>query len=227
MPPTTHQKVLEQLRLAILQHKYLPGDPIRADVVAAELNVSRIPVREALRMLEAEGLVVSRPHKDVTVAELSVADLHEIYMLRRMLETEAVRRAIPALGATTLSELEQTLLAMDEALAAGDGLRFTELNRRFHFALYEASGLRNTIPIINILWSRSDAYRSIYMAEAEDLKHLQAEHHAILRACQARDVDAAIALLDEHRQRAEHGIADILTNIDASSPNGQAQRLGR
>jgi DNA-binding GntR family transcriptional regulator len=215
---TAQHKVLEHVRRGIARGEYTPGQPIRADAVAAELDLSRIPVREALRVLEAEGLVVSRPHRDVTVAELGAADLHEIYMLRRMLESTALRTAVPALSQDTLEALETLLGEMQDAIDEGDNSVFADVNRRFHFTLYEASGLRHLTKLIGLLWNQSEGYRSIYLIENEELGHLQEEHRAIVRACQARDVERAIQVLDQHRERSEATIDQLLDRAREGRP---------
>jgi DNA-binding GntR family transcriptional regulator len=210
MPQTAQQQVLASLRSAIVRRELLPGMPIRAGAVAESLGVSRIPVREALRVLEAEGLVSSTPHKGVMVAEMSAADLHQIYLLRRILETEAATRAIPALSPATLAELESIVARMDAHLADGTYAELAELNRSFHFTICEASGLTHLTRILRMLWNQSDAYRALYLAHKDFRRQAQDEHWAILESCQARDVDAAVALLDEHRKRAELAITQIL-----------------
>jgi DNA-binding GntR family transcriptional regulator len=207
---TAQQQVLESLRTAIVRRELLPGTPIRAGTVAASLGVSRIPVREALRVLEAEGLVSATPHKGVTVAEMSAADLHEIYLLRRILETEAARRAVPALSPATFAELEAIVARMDVHLADGDHAELIELNRTFHFTICEASGLSHLMRIVRMLWNQSDAYRALYLAHEDHRHQAQREHWMILEACHARDADTAIELLDEHRKRAELAITQIL-----------------
>lgn len=207
---TLQQQVLEELRSAIVRREYLPGMRVRADAVAERMGVSRIPVREALRVLEAEGLVTARPHKGVVVAELSVADLHEIYLLRRLLESEATRRGVPGLSARSLATLEELLGAMDEALEIAATVQMIDLNRQFHFTIYGASNLRQLVRMITMLWNQSDAYRSIYLAEENFRRQAQAEHRLILDACQARDADRVIALLDQHRTFAEEAITGML-----------------
>lgn len=217
MPETIQQQVLEELRNAIVRRELPPGMPIRADAVAERLGVSRIPVREALRVLEAEGLVTSRPHKGVIVAEMSAADLHEIYLLRRLVETEATRRAVPVLSAGALAELDRLVAAMDQTLELPDSMKMSELNRRFHFTIYEGSNLRQLVRMITMLWNQSDAYRSVYLANDAHRRQAQTEHRAVVDACHARDPDAAITLLDEHRSHAEDAITGVLRAEQAAA----------
>jgi DNA-binding GntR family transcriptional regulator len=206
---TAHQQVLDSLRSAIVRRELTPGMPVRADAVAERFGVSRIPVREALRVLEAEGLVTSRPHKGMVVTEMSPVDLHEIYLLRRLLETEATRRAVAALSRVTLAELARLVERMDEAVERGD-VELAELNRAFHFTLYDASGLDHLTRIIRMLWNQSDAYRAFYLANEAYRRQAQDGHHAILEAAQGRDAERVVALLDAHRTQAEVAISEML-----------------
>jgi DNA-binding GntR family transcriptional regulator len=222
MAETAQQQVLNSLRDAIVRREFLPGMPIRAAAVAERFGVSRIPVREALRVLEAEGLVSATPHKGVVVAEMSPADLHEIYLLRQILENEAARRAIPALSRTTLAELDRLVAEMDAHLGDGDHAKLVELNRKFHFTICEASGLTHLTRIVGTLWNQSDAYRALYLAHEDFRRQAQDEHRAILEACHARDVEAAVELLDEHRRRAELAITKVLVAPDPSGKHAIA-----
>jgi DNA-binding GntR family transcriptional regulator len=212
---TAHQQVLDSLRTAILRRELLPGDPIPANTVAEQLGVSRIPVREALRVLEAEGLVTSEPHKGVIVTEMSLVDLHEIYLLRRLLETEATRRAVAALSRPTIERLEHLVEQMDRAIDHADNAEMIELNRAFHFTIYEASGLDRLMEIVRVLWNQSDGYRALYLADIESRRQAQSEHHAILEASRARDAETVIRLMDEHRGRAEYTISAMLRTAPA------------
>jgi DNA-binding GntR family transcriptional regulator len=217
---TAAQRVIDHLRHAIVTRELRPGDPVRADVVAEELGISRIPVREALRILEAEGLVLAEPHKGATIAPLGVADLHEIYLLRRLLETEAVMRAAPALNAETLRRMEELIAEMDEVVDAPDELRFIGLNRQFHFALYEACGLPRLTKLISLLWSQSDAYRALYATDPERRRAVQDEHKEIMQACWARDARAAVELIDRHRSRSEAATTALLSTTHTAPTPG-------
>jgi DNA-binding GntR family transcriptional regulator len=228
LPPVTRRpdttgvlpgKALDAIRAAIINRELLPGEPVRADVIAAQLGISRIPVREGLRILEAEGLVVSIPNKGMTVAKMTPADIHEIYFLRRILETEAARRAVPALDAHRLEQLHELVREMDRALAADDLVDFFSANRRFHFTISEASGMSHLMSIIRTLWHKSDAYRSLYLADHGHRERVHGEHLGILEACQRRDVEQVIRLLDEHREHAE---ASILAVLDEAPQRGAA-----
>ncbi|MEU8758945.1 GntR family transcriptional regulator [Streptomyces sp. NPDC048659] len=209
-PPTAQQFVLAELRRAITSGELRPGGAIRQETLAARLDVSRVPLREALKALEAEGLVVHHVHRGYFVAELSLADLEEIYRIRRLLETEAVRTAAPRLADGALGVLEEIQREVERAAAAGDVTAMAEANRRFHFALVEASGMPRLVRLIATLWDATDAYRSLYYTEDAHRDLAVHEHRSVLAALASGDVDAAVRWLDEHRDHAVAALREVL-----------------
>src|SRR5215211_5453414 len=128
---TIASMTVEALRERILRGDYPEGEPLRQDALADELGVSRIPVREALRQLEAEGLVTFNPHRGAVVSTLSLSEIDELFELRADIETDLLRRAIPK---TTAEQLERATDVLDEferALTAGEAARWGPLNWRF------------------------------------------------------------------------------------------------
>ncbi|NLT06274.1 MAG: GntR family transcriptional regulator [Solirubrobacterales bacterium] len=217
-PPSTQEAVLAELRRRIAAGDLRPGEPIRAEQVGAELGVSRVPVREALRILEGEGQVVYEPHRGSFVAELSLADLREIYRMRELLEAEAIRAAVP-LDDDALERLADHVADADAASARGDLTAYAAANRRFHLDLYAAAGRPLLARTIRRLWDASDAYRALY-ANSGDHRAAAAEHHrAILAALADGDADAAVAAQDRHREHALEALAAVLG--DAGAPAGR------
>ncbi|HEX2160505.1 MAG TPA: GntR family transcriptional regulator [Thermoleophilaceae bacterium] len=209
-PPSTQEAVLAELRRRIGAGELRPGEPIRAEQVGAELGVSRVPVREALRTLEGEGQVVYEPHRGSFVADLSLDDLRELYRMRELLEQEAIRAALPRLDGPALERLAGHVAEADAASERGDLATYAESNRRFHLELYEASGRPLLARTIRQLWDASDAYRALY-ANRESHRGTAAEHHrAILEALAAGDADAAVAAQDRHREHALAALTAIL-----------------
>ncbi|MFI8291681.1 GntR family transcriptional regulator [Streptomyces sp. NPDC085614] len=209
-PPTAQQFVLEELRRAITSGELRPGDQIRQDALAARLDVSRVPLREALKSLEAEGLVVHHVHRGYFVAELALADLEEIYRIRELLEGEAVRSAVARADEGLLDAVEKIQRAVEEAAESGDVTEMAAANRRFHFALIEASGMPRLIRLVATLWDSTDAYRSLYYAEAGHRDLAVREHRAVIAALRDGDADAAVRLLDEHRIHAVAALREVL-----------------
>ncbi|MBT2442010.1 GntR family transcriptional regulator [Streptomyces sp. ISL-36] len=209
-PPTAQQFVLEELRRAITGGELRPGDQIRQDALAARLDVSRVPLREALKILEGEGLVVHHVHRGYFVAELSLADLEEVYRIRELLETEAVRRAVARAEDGLTARLETIQREVERAADAGDVTEMAAANRRFHFALMEGSGMPRLVRLIRTLWDATDAYRSLYYTELPHRKLAVREHRAVISAVREGDTDAAVHWLTEHRAHAVAALREIL-----------------
>ncbi|GAA4013550.1 GntR family transcriptional regulator [Streptomyces plumbiresistens] len=201
-PPTAQQFVLGELRKAITSGQLKPGAPIRQEALAERLGVSRVPLREALKTLEAEALVVHEVHRGYFVAELSLADLREVYRLREILEAEAVRQASGRMDGAALKAMEAAQREVEEAADAGDVSAMAAANRRFHFALYEASAMPRLVRLITGLWDATDAYRSLYYVESANRDHVVREHRTILDAVRSGEAEDAVCFLDEHRLHA-------------------------
>ncbi|MFF9912594.1 GntR family transcriptional regulator [Streptomyces sp. NPDC013457] len=209
-PPTAQQFVLAELRRAITAGELRPGGQIRQDALAARLDVSRVPLREALKILEGEGLVVHHIHRGYFVAELSLADLEEVYRIRQLLETEAVRMGVRRGEDGLLTALEKIQREVERAADAGDVTVMAAANRRFHFALIEASGMPRLVRLITTLWDATDAYRSLYYTEVANRELAVREHRAVISAVRNGDEEAAVRRLDEHRAHAVAALREIL-----------------
>ncbi|MBK8021246.1 MAG: GntR family transcriptional regulator [Chloroflexi bacterium] len=179
------------IRNAILTGQLAVGSKIDQQSIADEFGVSLIPVREALRQLEAEELLQIEPYRGAYVKELSIDDLREIYVVRETLEQLAAELAVPRLDQSTLQELQQQLVLMEEATEILDFERLFELNRSFHFAIYTQSGNTTLIQLIESLWDRSTVYRRIYTYLPARARQALLEHRAILAACMAGDQQIA------------------------------------
>jgi DNA-binding GntR family transcriptional regulator len=210
-PPSTQEAVLAELRRRIGSGELRPGEKIVAEQVGAELGVSRVPVREALKILEGEGQVVYRPHRGYHVAELSLADLRELYRMRELLEAEAIRSAVPALGDEELDRLASHLADVDAAGARGDLVAYAQANRRFHMELFEASGRPLLVRTIRQLWDASDAYRALYANDERHRRGAAAAHRRILTAASRRDAEAVVAAQADHRASALEALGRVLS----------------
>ncbi|MBB5778910.1 GntR family transcriptional regulator [Nonomuraea jabiensis] len=205
-PPTAQQFVLAELRRAITTGRLRPGAPIRQDALAEELQVSRVPLREALKTLEGEGLVTYKAHKGYCVATLSLDDLREVYRIRELLEEEAVRRAVERLTDADLARLESAQEEVERAAAAGDVLAMAMANRLFHMTLFDCAGMPRLVRLIRTLWDTTDAYRSMYYGDAGNRERVVKEHRATLDALRRHAADEAVTTLDVHRA---HAVAEL------------------
>lgn len=205
-----------RLRDGIVQAQYGAGVPLRPGAIAQEFGVSIIPVREAVRRLEADGLVVIEPNRGARVAEMSPEDLTDIYETRKLLEVEALRRSQPRLSDAEIAEIAEALQSMVSAYGKGDTADGMIWHRRFHYMMYAHAQSPHLQEFINSLWTASDRYMwaSPLLLHKPDFHD---EHQEILAALQRRDVDAAIAALEEH-----HDLA--LERIHATIPGPTSSR---
>lgn len=192
---TIQEIVAEALRDAIVTGRLKAGERLHQDGIASKLGVSRMPVREALRQLESEGLVVFTPHRRVSVAELSADELREIYEIRTALEVLALDLALPRLSPQDLARLAALLDQMDRVVDPG---RWLVLNRTFHGILYHSSGRSHLCALIDSLRDNVERYLHIYVSGVEHRAQAQAEHRKILRACRRRRGAEAKKALRRH-----------------------------
>ena len=198
--------MLAEIREQLLDGRLAPGGSIRPDALGDELGVSAVPVREALRILEGEGHVHYRPHRGYVVATLDVDDLIEIYRIRELLETEAVRRAIPRLQGDTVARLREVVHEMDDV--KDDVISLTAVNRRFHFTLFEAAEMPQMVRVLRILWDSSDRYRLRYLMSPENRQLVHDQHQKMMQAIADGDVETFIDESQKHRAHAIEALAE-------------------
>lgn len=206
-PRTATQYVLDALRDGISTGKLQEGQQLVQNDIAETLNVSRMPVREALRILEAEGWVEFSPRRGAVVASLSVNDVSQIFEIRFALEALALRRSVPVIAPTILDRAASFLDEMDTESEIG---RWVDLNRRFHLTLYADAGAR-LLDLIESQYEAVDRYLRLELAEMHNADESQEEHRAILAACRARDVKEAVRLLEPHIYEAGTDLANALS----------------
>lgn len=208
-PPTTTAYVFDSIRDGILNGQYPLGSRFDQKAIAEDLGVSLVPVREALRMLEGEGLVTITPRRGAFVTDISAGELEELYLIREELEELATRRAVPNLLPKHLARLATIIDQMEKATAAQDYARLMELNQKFHFTIYNTSDMQLLVETLTGLWNRSHLYRRVFTYLPERAVQALQEHKEIYDACRASDAVLAgkavrrnirqtvIALLDE------------------------------
>lgn len=197
---TLRERVHDHLKREILANRYAPGSELLEVPLSEELGVSRGPVREALRSLEAEGLVAITPRRGAVVVSLTKREFLEAYQVREALEALGVRLAVPRLTEAALEGLDRRLDAMAQHAEAGDVDAFFEANAAFHEAFMEASENRRLIEVYRRLMAQMGPYRRPSARLRGNVERSIAEHREILVAARARDVEAAVALLMRHIQ---------------------------
>ncbi len=194
-PRTASEFVQRALRAAILDGRIPPGTPLRQEALAAAFDVSRMPVREALRQLEAQALLEFTPHKGAVVAEISAQDQADTYLIRRALEPVAFAQSIPHLTREDLDRAEDLIADMDREPDHG---RLGELNRRFHLSLYARAGSPKLLRLVERQLTEHDRYLRFHLAMMGRERMSQADHIAMVAAAEARDIDRATAVLQRH-----------------------------
>ena len=190
---TVQELVLVSLRRAILRGTLEPGARLRQETLATTFGTSRIPVREALRALEYEGLVTSEHHRGFTVASLDPDDLNEVYELRALLEVHALGIVLPLLTEEDLADLKSLFGDLRAATTADEQLATRE---RLYWRLYSVSGRPRLVSLIMRL--HQDVARLLRWATVE---HSALAHEQLFEAIQARDVERASRHLKDHYRR--------------------------
>ncbi len=216
---TTPEHVAEVLREAILRGVLRGGQQLQQDALAAQFGVSRIPVREALRQLEAQGLVTVYPHRGAVVSELSPEEVQEIYEIRVALECLALRFAIPHFTDEDLKRAREILDQLDEA---DEIPRWSELNSEFHSTLYRPAGRPHLLSLINTLRLNVDRYHRIYISLMHYKPTSQREHRRILAACRRRNTEAATGALERHLATAAKRLTSYLRQSQESQERENA-----
>ncbi|HEY6809287.1 MAG TPA: GntR family transcriptional regulator [Gemmatimonadales bacterium] len=207
---TVAQATVVALRKRILAGSYSEGTPLRQDALAGELGVSRIPVREALRQLEVEGLVTFTPHRGAVVSSLSVADIEELFDLRALLESDMLRHAVPRLTAPDFTRADELLDRFQVALTAGDVADWGELNWQLHSTLYVAAGRPRALAIIENLHRHAERYMRMQLALTQGQTRANDEHRAVVSAARAGDAERAALLLTDHIRGAGRALVAFL-----------------
>jgi DNA-binding GntR family transcriptional regulator len=195
---TLASMTLDSLRDRILRGGFPEGEPLRQDAIAIELGVSRIPVREALRQLESEGLVTFNPHRGAVVSTLSLEEITELFELRAEIEGDLLRRAVPLMTTEDDARTRHILDGYEVALQDGEIARWGELNWEFHSSLYAPSNRPFTLAIVSKLHQHADRYLRMQLALTHGESRARAEHRAIAAATRKRDVRKAAQLMRDH-----------------------------
>lgn len=208
---TRTQMVADILRNKILSGEIVAGEALRQEALAKEFDVSRIPVREALLQLEAQGLVSFEPHKGAIATELSPAKTHELFQLRAMIECHVLEHSIDNMTEEDFDAADKIIQAFDQALESGTQIEtWSNLNYQLHAALYKAADLPQAKEIIESLNLKSDRYIRLQLLLTSRIDIAENEHSELLSLCRKRDKVAACALLKRHILEAGQAIHDLL-----------------
>jgi DNA-binding GntR family transcriptional regulator len=214
--PTKRDQIVEELRRLILSGELARGTRLPQDDLARRFESSITPVREALRALEAEGLVISESHRGVRVAGVHFDRVKATYIMRRLTEGYAMRRAAIRMSPHDLRQAERILAELNEAAAAGNSEQVRTLNKRFHFFFYERCGIPALVAEIDSLW-RAFPW-DLLLSSSPSYATSKAEHQAIVDAARKGDPEEAGAALEHHLSRSFVELGQRFTGDELTDP---------
>ncbi|WP_416382091.1 GntR family transcriptional regulator [Nocardia higoensis] len=216
-------RVVAELERLIVSGELLPGQPIRQVLMAERLGVSRLPIREALRHLTAEGLVQHEHNVGYTVARLQQSDFDQIYLMRAALEPELLR-SLPTFSEAALAEVSALGDRVARAAEEGDVLAMRLHNNAFHFAIFERSPLNLVVAEVRRLWTLAMPYHAAYLYDPAARERVVSEHDQMIEALARHDNERLVALMDEHRRGGETSTGIMLrgTRTGAARPGDPA-----
>jgi DNA-binding GntR family transcriptional regulator len=219
--------VVDRLRDAILHGGFKPGEPLREEQLAAMLDVSRGPVREALVQLEREGLVLVRRHRGATVARLSRGDLEEVYSLRLALERLAMQRAAHYATHEDFAAMEAVVAAFDVALSRGPSEKeIAELDVRFHDLIYRAAGHQRLYDCWSNLRSQIYIFLLSRNVANPDFREITVKAHAeLLETLRSRDEARAVLAIEDHLRGAYDRVVQAFSQADATGEDATGRVL--
>jgi DNA-binding GntR family transcriptional regulator len=210
LPRTAEGIAANELRSAIVRGDLVPGAKIRQEATAAELGISLIPLREALKTLTGEGVVTYRPQRGYFVTQLPENAIRDVYRARAVVESEAERLALPAMRPEDTAAMRGQLRTQQRAAEEHDAVEMIAANRRFHYAIFDRCENVWLTKFVTQLWDTLDpyrvlSYRRMWLDGDQQLvpNEILGEHERILSAIEKGKHDRALQLLDKHRSRSE------------------------
>ncbi|HEY1276207.1 MAG TPA: GntR family transcriptional regulator [Thermoleophilaceae bacterium] len=199
---------MEGVRNLILRGDLKPGDRIRQEALATEYGVSRIPVREALRQLENEGLISLVPHSGARVARVDLHECVELYRLREVIEPLVIAASVPNLSDEDIADLRQRMQAIEDA--ASDVQHWLAEDRQFHLATYRRAEMPRALRMVEGFWNQTQQYRRAYVGSLtpERLEIVHLEHRLIIDAIERRDAEEAGDRQRQHIRRTRVGLLE-------------------
>jgi DNA-binding GntR family transcriptional regulator len=180
--------------------------------------MSPLPVREALRVLVADGRVDYSPHRGYRVKAYTLADVEEIFLMCGLLEAEALGRGIPRMGSADVVRMRGMLDQFDRLVTHGAMWDAVLVHRDFHFVPIECAGLPRLEAELRRLWDHTDHYRGLYFFPDGSMSPIMdQDHRDLLQACTDGDVERAVVLMDQHREHALRRLSSILTSGESGS----------
>lgn len=193
---TVSDSVYLWIKNAIIQGDYKPGEHIPQESLTKKLGVSRTPVRDAIKRLEAEGLLITKPHCGAVVFQLTKQHLREIYEIRILMEQYCAARTCMIATDEQMKEIEDISLRMIDY--THDSKTFMQLDRQFHALFCSFSGCSNTLEMLETIWNKCDSFKSIYYSLEGRVNDTLTDHAKIVQGLKKRDIEATKAAINDH-----------------------------
>ena len=202
--------VYNTLREAILKGELKPGDRLMELQLASKLGVSRTPIREAIRMLELEGLAVTIPRKGAEVAKMTVKDMEDVLEVREALDELAAKIACNKITEEQLQTLSKVKDAFEESTKTTDIKQIAMYDEKFHDVIYEYTGIVRLVNLLNNLREQIYRYRVEYLKNVEVYPRLIEEHETILKALQDRNQELVVEAMRDHVENQATAVTQII-----------------
>lgn len=210
-PLTIAQTVAAQIREQILKRDIKGGEPLRQEAIAKSFGTSIIPVREALRQLESEGLVELKSHRGAVATELTLSKALEWIHLRRLIETDLIGAAIEDITEADLGKAREILHRFDDAMDHHREIeQWSEYNWEFHAALYAPANRPETMKVLHSLHNKCDRYIRLQLLGGDHIARAESEHDELIDLCQKRNKRAAKSLMHQHIVGVEKDLVEAL-----------------
>jgi DNA-binding GntR family transcriptional regulator len=218
-PRTVANHITEGIRAGILEGRYDLGSRLDQQTLAEEFGASIIPVRESLRQLEAEGLVRITPRRGAFVVQPTDAEVMEVYRIRAVLESFATKEAVPQLTEADLDELEEIGEELARTARSKSYEKWRNVNRAWHFTLYEAARSPLLVQIIGALWDRCTLTSHAYVRDPGHRLKSAEDHTRVFNAARKGDAELAATIIAEHVHKA---MAEVLSGGAGRMPKAKA-----
>lgn len=195
------ERIASEIRSAVLSGEMRPGMRIRQELLAAHFGASRIPVREALKQLENEGLVVMAPNRGAWIADVDSEESIEIYKIREAVEPLAIGESVPNLTDNDIEDLDRIVRELEEVTSLEE---YIQLDREFHLRTYARAGMPQLLAMVERFWNSTQHFRRLFVKEAyakDGFPFSDPQHLLLMDAIRARDVEAAQVLVRLHIRR--------------------------
>ena len=219
--------VFTTLRQAILKGELQPGERLMEIQLAEKMGVSRTPIREAIRKLEKEGLVIMIPRKGAEVAGISEKMLKDVLEVRMTLEKLAFSLAMDSIRPEDIVKLEKAEDAFEDAVEKGTLIDMTNADEAFHFIIYEVAGNDKLKELLNNLKENMYRYRLEYLKDRNYRDSLTREHEGIIMSLRTGDREAGIRVVEKHIENQKKAVMEKLRQEELEKENAARQKTGR